>query len=149
MAHPYYPSGNPRFNHVAMSVPAEVLDEANRADICRFWGEVMGFEEMPTMTVDRQRLILSCVHWDQFIFLIAEGDPMRCPRMDHFGFAVGALDELVGIRDRAVAFRQDDPRVDLIDLKADDQGPITIHSVYLGYVLPMLCEIQYWEFHRS
>ena len=41
------------------------------------------------MTEDRRRLILSCVHWDQFIFLIAEDDPMRCPRMDHFGFAVG------------------------------------------------------------
>ena len=41
------------------------------------------------MTEDRRRLILSCVHWDQFIFLIAEDDPMRCPRMDHFGFSVG------------------------------------------------------------
>ena len=38
MAHPYYPSGNPRFNHVALSVPPELLDETNRADICRFWG---------------------------------------------------------------------------------------------------------------
>ena len=25
MAHPYYPSGNPRFNHVALSVPAETF----------------------------------------------------------------------------------------------------------------------------
>ena len=28
MTHPYYPSGNPRFNHVAMSVPADQLDAA-------------------------------------------------------------------------------------------------------------------------
>ena len=26
MAHPYYPTGNPRFNHVAMSLPADLLD---------------------------------------------------------------------------------------------------------------------------
>jgi hypothetical protein len=148
MAHPYYPSGNPHFNHVAVSVPGDLLDEANRADICRFWGQVLGFDEMPTMTLDRKRLILSCVHWDQFIFLIAEDDPMRCPRMDHFGFAVGALDELVAARDRAVEFRDQDPRVDLIDLKVDDQGPIKIHSIYVGYLLPMLCELQYWEFTR-
>ena len=101
------------------------------------------------MTLDRKRLILSCVHWDQFIFLIAEDDPMRCPRMDHFGFAVGTLDELVAVRDRAVEFRTEDPRVDLIDLKVDDQGPIKIHSVYVGYLLPMLCELQYWEFERT
>ncbi|HXQ90656.1 MAG TPA: hypothetical protein VN768_03790, partial [Acidimicrobiales bacterium] len=104
MAHPYYPSGNPRFNHVALSVPAQLLDETNRTDICRFWGKVLGFDEMPTMTLDGQRLILSCVHWDQFIFLIAEPDPLRCPRMDHFGFAVGALNELTAARDRAVEF---------------------------------------------
>ncbi len=48
MTHPYYPTGNPRFNHVAMSVPADLLDEVNRTDICNFWGEVMGFDEMPT-----------------------------------------------------------------------------------------------------
>ena len=27
MAHPYYPSGVPRFNHVAMSLPADLLDQ--------------------------------------------------------------------------------------------------------------------------
>jgi hypothetical protein len=149
LPHPYYPTGNPRFNHVAVSVPAELLDDTNRTDICRFWGDVLGFDEMPTMTIDRQRLILSCVHWDQFIFLIAEDDPMRCPRMDHFGLAVGSRDELVTARDRAAAFKERDPRVDLIDLAVDDRGPIKIHSVYVGYLLPMLCELQWWEFNGS
>ncbi len=144
--HDYYPTGNPRFNHVAMSLPAEVLDEDSRRDIVRFWSEVFGFTEMPTMTIDRKRLILSCVHWDQFIFLIAEDDPMSCPRMDHFGFSVGSLEELRGIRDRAAAFAEHDERVDLIDLHTDDQGVVKIHSIYVRYILPMMCEIQYWEF---
>ncbi len=145
MAHPFYPSGNPRMNHVAMSVPAETLSPASRADLLRYWGDVLGFEEIPMMTVDDKRLVLSCVHWDQFMFLIAEEDPMRCPRMDHFGFAVGTLDELVAARDRAAAFAED-PRAHLIDLHMDDQGPVKIHSIYVGYILPMLCELQYWEF---
>jgi len=80
--HPYYPSGNPRFNHIALSVPAPLLEEGGRRDIVRFWSEVFGFDEMPTMTIDGKRLILSCVHWDQFIFLVAQDDPLRCPRMD-------------------------------------------------------------------
>jgi len=146
MTHPYYPSGVPRFNHVAMSLPAALLDQTHREEICRFWGEVFGFDEMEVMTEDRRRLILSCVHWDQFIFLIAEDEPMACPRMDHFGFSVGTMDELRGVRDRAEAFRSHDDRVDLIDLHTDDQGVVKIHSVYVRFLLPMMCEVQWWEF---
>jgi len=146
VTHPFYPSGPPRFNHVAMSMPADLLGEESRAEILGFFGQVLGFEEMPTMTVDRHRLILSCVHWDQFIFLIAEPDPMQCPRMDHFGLAVGSLEELQGIQERAEAFRKVDDRLDLIDLHVDDQQMVKIHSLYMKYILPMMCEIQYWEF---
>jgi hypothetical protein len=144
--HPFYPSGNPRFNHVAMSMPADLLDEAGRADICRFYGNVFGFTEMPTMTIDRKRLILSCVHWDQFIFLIADDNPMTCPRLDHYGLAVGELGELEGIAERIRAFAEHDDRVDFIDVHADDQGTIRIHSLYVRFLMPMMCEIQYWEF---
>jgi hypothetical protein len=146
MSHPYYPTGNPRFNHVAVSLPADLLDEAHRADICRFWHEVFGFDELETMTLDRHRLILSCVHWDQFIFLIADDEPMRCPRTDHFGFSVGSLPELQGLRERAVAYKQGDDRVDLVDLAVDDQEVVKIHSLYARYLLPMTCEVQWWEF---
>jgi hypothetical protein len=144
--HPYYPSGHPRFNHVALSLPADLLGPEGRADICRFFDEVLGFTELPTMTEDGRRLVLSCVHWDQFIYLIAEDTPMACPRMDHFGFSVGSLEELQGIADRSKAFGATDARLTLIDLHADDQKVVTIHSVYVGYILPMMCEIQYWEF---
>jgi hypothetical protein len=146
MPHPFYPSGNPRFNHVAMSMPADLLSQESRADICRFFHEVLGFEEMEVMTEDRHRLILSCVHWDQFIFLISEDDPMKCPRMDHFGLAVGSLEELQGIQARAEEFRKSDDRLDLIDLHMDDQKMVKIHSLYVKYILPLMCEFQYWEF---
>ena len=146
MAHPFYPSGVPRMNHVALSLPAEVLSEEGRADLCKYFDSVLGFEELPTMTVDRRRLVLSCVHWDQFLFLLADESPMTCPMGDHFGFAVGSLEELVGVRDRALAFAASDPRMLLDDLRADDQGPVRIHSIYLSYLLPMRCEVQWWEF---
>jgi hypothetical protein len=147
-AHPFYPSGPPRFNHVAMSVPADLLGQAGRDEICRFFDEVLGFEEMPTMTEDRRRLILGCVHWDQFIFLVAEDTPMQCPRMDHYGFSIGSLEELQGIQDRLEAFRKEDDRVDLIDLHVDDQGIVKIHSLYVSYILPLMIEFQYWEFPK-
>jgi hypothetical protein len=146
MTHDFYPGGNPRMNHVAMSVRPEDLDEANRADLVRYFDQVLGFEEMPTMTVDRERLIFGCGHWDQFIFLIAEDDPMRCPRMDHYGFSVSSRDELDAAWERAKVFRETDDRVDIVDPSIDDQGVVKIHSVYLGYQLPLMLELQYWEF---
>lgn len=149
MPHPYYPAGNPKFNHVALSVPSDLLDETNRADLCRYFGEVLGFDEMPTETIDRKRLILSCVHWDQFIYLVANDEPMRCPRTDHYGFAVRSREDLLGARDRAVAFREKDPRVDLDDYTVDDQGVVRIHAFYVRYLLPMTCEFQWWEFPES
>jgi hypothetical protein len=149
VSHRYYPSGTPRFNHVAMSMPADLLTATNRADICRFWHDVFGFDEIAVMTEDRRRLILSCVHWDQFLYLIADDDPMRCPRMDHFGFSVGTLEELQGLQERATAFKAHDDRVDLIDLHVDDQTVVRIHSLYVRYVLPMMCEVQWWEFAGS
>ena len=99
------------------------------------------------MTEDRHRLILSCVHWDQFIFLIADDDPMRCPRMDHFGF-VGRIAGRAGGGGRPgpSPSGEHDDRVDLIDLHVDDQGVVKIHSLYVKYLLPMMCELQWWEF---
>jgi len=144
--HALYPAGIPRFNHVAMSMPADALGAEHRADIVRFWSEVFGFEELPTMTEDRHRLVLSCVHWEQFIFLIAEDEPMACPRLDHFGLSVSSLDDLTAAWERAKAFRDVDPRVDVIDPTVDDHDVVKIHSFYVGYLLPMMCELQYWEF---
>ena len=129
-----------------MSLEPGQLDATHRADLCDFWGRVFGFEELEVMTEDRHRLVLACVHWDQFLFLIADEDPMRCPRLDHFGFAVGSRDELQGVRDRAVAYREHDDRVDLVDLAVDDQGVVRIHSVYVRFLLPMMAEVQWWEF---
>jgi hypothetical protein len=145
MSHPFYPSGSPRFNHVAMSVPGDLLNEENRGDICRFWGEVFGFDELPTMTLDRRRLVLSCVDWDQFVFIVGDGDPMQCPRMDHFGLSVRNLDEMVGVEKRALAYQEHDDRVDIIPAQTDDHGVVKIHSIYVKFLLPMMCELQWWE----
>jgi hypothetical protein len=68
--------------------------------------------------------------------------------MDHFGLAVGSRDELVGVAERAKAFREHDDRVDLIDVHLDDQGMVKIHSIYVKYLLPLMCELQYWEFAK-
>ena len=59
---------------------------------------------------------------------------------------MGSREELQGVRDRAVAYREHDDRVDLVDLAVDDQGVVKIHSVYVRFLLPMMAEVQWWEF---
>ena len=112
----------PRFNHVAMSVPADLLDADGRAEILAFYGDVFGFEELPSETKDREVLVLSAYDWEQFVFLIADDEPMTCPRLDHFGMSVGSLEELDEFLAKAKAFAENDDRVDIIDKKAEDHG---------------------------
>jgi len=133
MAHPYYPSGNPRFNHVAMSLPADLLGRESRADICRFFHECWasrdgGHDE------DRRRLILSCVHWDQFIFP-SRGRPDALPRMDHYGFAV-APRRIGGhsAAGRGVPGGGRPPAPHRPPRRR--QKVVKIHSLYVGYICP-------------
>lgn len=137
----------PRFNHVAMSLPADSLDAEHRADITDFYGTVFGFEELPTMTVDRERLVLSAYTFEQFVFLIADDDPMTAPRMDHYGMSVATEAELDSMLARAREYQQRDDRVDIVDKSVDDHGVLAITSIYVGYLLPMMLEVQWWDFH--
>ena len=136
----------PRFNHVAMSMPSALLGAEPRADITRFYDEVFGWKEIPQMTDDGHRLVLSCYTYEQFVFLIAEDDPMKCARLDHFGMSVATEAELDEILARAKAFQAHDDRVDIIDKKTDDYEMLAITSIYIGYVLPMMVEVQWWDF---
>lgn len=140
--------GHPRFNHVAMSVPADLLAEEGRRDLVAFYSEVFGWKELPTETIDRKRLVLSAYAIDQFVFLIAEDDPMRAPRLDHFGLGVGTMEELDAFYEKAVAFRDRDPRVDLIDKNADVYPGVTLTSFYVGFLLPMMVEVQHFSFDQ-
>jgi hypothetical protein len=139
-------SRKPRFNHVAMSLPADLLDEEHRKLITEFYDEVFGWKELPMLTDDRHRLVLSCHTYEQFVFLIAEDEPMKCARLDHYGMSVSTEEELDAILERAKKFKAHDDRVDIIDKKTDDYEMLAITSIYIGYLLPMMVEIQWWEF---
>ena len=136
----------PRFNHVAMSVPSTLLEPAGREELTAFYGDVFGWQELPTETIDGQRLIFSVHTVEQFVFLIADDAPMTCPRLDHFGLSVGSEAELDAVLTKANACQGRDGRVDIIDKKTEDHGMLAITSIYVGYLLPMMVEIQWWEF---
>ena len=139
----------PRFNHVAMSLPADALDARGRDEIVRFYTDVFGWEELPTMTEDRHRLVMSAYTYEQFVFLIAEDEPMQCPRLDHFGMSVETREEFDDLYAKAQAYRAKDDRVDIIDPKTEDYEMLKLTGFYVRYLLPMMIEVQHWDWVQS
>jgi hypothetical protein len=140
---------HPRFNHVAMSMPADALDERNRADIVAFYDEVFGWKELPQLTEDRKRLVMMAYSYDQFVFLIADEPHMTGPRLDHFGMGVDTMEELDEFLRRAKEYKERDGRVDIIDKKGEDHGPLVLTSFYVGYLLPLMIEVQHFQLKES
>lgn len=136
----------PQFNHVAMSVPSELLDADGRKLLTDFYSSVFGWQELPTETVDGKKLVFGAYQIDQFVFLIADDTPMTCPRLDHYGIAVYDEADFDGILERAKAYQDKDDRVDIIDKHVDDHGMLSITSCYIRYLLPMMVEVQWWQF---
>jgi hypothetical protein len=138
-------TAHPRFNHVAMSVPADLLDETGRAEILDFYGEVLGWTEMPTLTRDRELLVLRAYSHEQFVFLTAGGEPMRAGAMDHFGMSVPSLDLLESMYERAEKRRERDSRVEILERKVEDFKVLHLHSFYVRFQLPLMVEVQCYE----
>jgi hypothetical protein len=136
---------HPRFNHVAMSMPADALDERGRSDVIDFCNEVFGWTEIEQLTKDRAQLVLQAYTYGQFVFLIAEDEPMQAPRMDHFGMQVATMDELDDMLAKARTYKEKDDRVDIVDKSAEDFGPLVLTSFYVRHLLPLMVEVQHYE----
>lgn len=138
----------PRLNHVALSVPPEALDADGRAALIAFYGDVFGLEEYAELTEDRRRLVLRAHTHEQFVFLVAEDQPMTAPRLDHFGLSVATLDEFEEVARRAAAWQATAPdEVDLIAPSVEEYaGALRLHSFYVRYRLPLMVETQHFEY---
>jgi hypothetical protein len=144
------PSVRPLLNHVAITVDATVLDEAGRAALLDFFGQVFGWTEGDNSTERGNPLILYTGRQRQFLYLLpGTNDFLRSPPLDHFGLEVSSREELVAILGRAKAFRDNDERVTIIDLdEMVTHGPrsdFTLTNAYIGFLLPLMIELQYIE----
>jgi hypothetical protein len=135
----------PRFNHVALSVSPELLAGDNAKDLLRFYEEVFGWGPMPTMVKDGELIVLRVHSNEQFVYLHASDEPLTCPVGDHFGLQVATPDALDAVLDRARKFQETDSRVEISDRQAEDFQVLTLHSVYIRYLLPMQVELQCFE----
>jgi hypothetical protein len=134
----------PRFNHVALTVPADLLGAEGRADLLRFHQQVFGWTEMPTMTRDRELLVLRAWSNEQFVYLHASETPMRTGASEHFGLSVATRAELDAMYERAAKFKQADPRVELEPVKVDDFRVLQLSAFYVRFLLPVSIEVQHY-----
>ncbi|MCZ6569027.1 MAG: hypothetical protein O7B23_02575, partial [Deltaproteobacteria bacterium] len=72
-----------------------------------------------------------------------------CPGMDHFGMSVGSLQELEGLLERARKFKEQDDRVEIIERNTDDFKVVKLHNFYVRYRLPLMIEVQYYDWSAS
>ena len=135
----------PRFNHVALSVPRELVSGKGAEDLLRFYDEVFGWGAMPTMVKEGELIVLRVHSNEQFVYLHASDDPLTCPVGDHFGLQVQTPDALDAVLDRARKFAEQDNRVEISERKAEDFKVLTLHSVYIRYLLPMRIELQCFD----
>lgn len=132
----------PRFNHVALTVPADALDGPGRAALLAFYGEVFGWTEMPTMTRDRELLVLRTWSHEEFVYLHAAGVPMRCGPTEHVGMSVATEAELDALYERASKCAERDAEVELTPRSTEDFTVVKLHAFYVRYRLPVSFEVQ-------
>jgi hypothetical protein len=141
------PKFAPRLNHVAMTMDPASLDDRGRAEIKDFYGAVFGWVEGDNSGESGNPLILLTGEFMQFVYLLP-GDPaLACPTLDHFGLQVSSAEEIDAIVAKAKAWQAKDDRVTIIDVKAREtggpSGEFVLTSAYVGYLLPMMVELQH------
>jgi hypothetical protein len=136
----------PRLNHVAITMSAALLDEAGRADILDFYGDVFGWTEGDNTGERGNPLILYTGEFGQFVYLAPGSVPGDGARLDHFGLQVSTLAELEEIVARAEARRGADDRVAVSAIGArttrGPSGEFVLTNAYVQFLLPFSIELQ-------
>ena len=137
----------PRLNHVAFTMGRDRLDDADRAEILDFYGDVFGWTEGDNSMEKGNPLILYTGEFAQFVYLLPGDEPLVCPRLDHFGFQVATRDGLEAIVDRAKTRQETDDRVQIIDVESrlthGEASEYVLTSAYIGFLLPFMVELQH------
>jgi hypothetical protein len=142
-------TGRPTLNHVAISMDPAVLDDRGRSEVLAFYGDVFGWIEGDNTGEAGNPLILYTGAFGQFVYLLPADPPLTAPALDHFGLQVENLADLHAIVERAKAHATRDERVRVIDVHSrTTHGPAhdyTLTSAYIGFLLPLMIELQHLE----
>ena len=144
----------PRLNHVAISMDPALLDDRGRAELLDFYGDVFGWTEGDNTGETGNPLIMYTGAFGQFVYLLP-GDPYlqrtgdgplrRCRSRRSRSCRRSSSRREVARRERRAGHGDRRAR------SRTTQGPTadyTLTSAYIGFVMPLLVELQHLERHE-
>jgi hypothetical protein len=147
------PAERPRLNHVAISLDPRLLEPGGRTEILDFYGDVFGWTEGDNSGESGNPLILYTGAFGQFVYLLPAQPFLHAPPMDHFGLQVDSREELEAIVERAKRRAASDERVRVVDVEErvthGRTASYTLTSAYVGFLLPLMVELQHLERHEG
>jgi hypothetical protein len=128
-----------QFNHMELTFARGTLDDTARADIDAFYGDVFGWIGKDTTVLGQScHLLLAGA---QFILLAESDTPIASPGYDHLGLLVDTFDSVDELLERCRRYHEKDPRLQLKEYDDFVVGPVTQHTFYVRYLLPIWFDV--------
>ena len=137
-----------RFNHMELTFPIGALDEPMRADIKRFYGDVLDWGCMDIPLLDQLTYYLSPDD-GQFILLAESDKPISSPGYDHLGLLLESRAEVDELLEQCKKFQAQDDRMKIKEYDDLVQGPVTVRAFYVKYLLPIYFDIQHIQWQEG
>jgi hypothetical protein len=149
-----------RFNHMELTFGRGELNEEMRADIDRFYGDVLNWRCSPYELFGQAGHLL-LPDEGQFILLMEVDEPIHSPSYDHLGLLMDTREEVDDVLEACRRVQEKDDRLRL-KLFEDIVTPgVTQHAFYVRYLLPIwfdVCSLEHppgaeparhWEFVKT
>src|SRR5215475_13923248 len=122
-----------RISHVAVTVPAELLSDSRKAEWLAFYKSVFGWTENGALGIPAERVVVQVPSEGdaQYVTVRASAAPMQTSGYEHLGIWVGSESEVKTIYERARRHADQDPAVELSDLKVEYGG--SLHTFRVRY----------------
>jgi hypothetical protein len=135
-----------RFNHMELTFGRGELDEATRADIDRFYGDVLNWQCAPYELFGQLGHIMLPPDGDQFILLMEVDEPIRSPSYDHLGLLLDSRRQVDDVLDDCRRFQEKDDRLRIKEFDDIVMPEITQHAFYVRYILPIWFDVHSQEY---
>jgi hypothetical protein len=144
------------FNHVAVTVPRESLNEDGRKRIVDVFDECLGFREFASWTKDRELLTLywgeddASIHDPGVLYIVFLGHDNPATANpgnmgDHFGVTCGTIEEYHDCLSRVQAYAAREPGLEVGGPEVLHNERENEHRFYFRFGMPIACEVQYQE----
>lgn len=133
-----------RFNHMELTVAKGALTGEFCEEVDAFYGTVFGWTAFDTQVGNLMAHLLQ-PDPGQFILLVESKTPMSAPGFDHLGLLHDSRDEVDRIRVECERYADKDDRVSVLPQEDLVYPALTVHTVYVKYLLPIYFDVHCFE----